>query len=103
VIYIQYNITAYSVKKNSLGTSKGGFFMLRAELKELRLLKAICQQFPDAEIIRRDGSRKKLTDIFGLATDTESRPAMPCQSKKSCHQLLFDFANNGNGQERGAT
>lgn len=77
--------------------------MLRAELKEFRLLKAISQQFPNAEIVKPDGSRKKLSDIFGLAPDTESRPAMPRQSKAACHQLSFDFGNDGNGQERGAT
>jgi len=71
--------------------------------KELRLWKAIYRQFPNAEIVRPDGSRKKLSDIFGHAHDVKSTPEISRQSRNICQQLSFDFGNNRNGQERGAT
>ena len=77
--------------------------MPHAEVKEFRLLKAISQQFPNAEIIRPDGSRKKLSDIFGHAHDVKSTPEISRQSKEISQQLSFDFGNNRNGKEGGAT
>ncbi len=69
--------------------------------KELRLWKAIYQQFPNAEIIRLDGSRKKLSEIFDLADDRKTPPAVSChQQGISFQQLSFDFKSNSS--KRGA-
>jgi hypothetical protein len=76
---------------------------LRAEVNEFRLWKAIYQQIPEAEIQRLDGTRKKLSDIFGHAHDVKSTPEISRQSKDSCQQLSLEFGNNCDHQERGAT
>ncbi len=77
--------------------------MLHHELKEFRLLKTINQKCSGAEIVRHDGSRKKLSDIFKSAPEKKSTNEIFFQSTISIQQLSFDFGNNGNGQERGAT
>jgi hypothetical protein len=62
-------------------------------VKELVLWKAISQQFPDAEIIRPDGSRKKLSEIFSSAPEKKSTTEIFSQSTQNFQQLSFDFGN----------
>lgn len=66
--------------------------MPHAEVKEFRLLKAISQQFPNAEIIRPDGSRKKLSEIFNRAPEKKSPAKIFFQgTQDSFQQMSFDF------------
>ncbi|MEN6349286.1 MAG: hypothetical protein ABFD08_07830 [Syntrophomonas sp.] len=72
---------------------------IHSEVKEFRLWKAISQQFPNAEIIRPDGSRKKLSAIFNRAPEKKSPAKISFQgAQKSYQQLSFDF---GNGSKNG--
>lgn len=72
---------------------------IHSEVKEFRLWKAISQQFPNAEIIRRDGSRKKLSEIFKRAPEKKSTTEISFQGTlKSFQQLSFDF---GKGSKNG--
>ena len=77
--------------------------MLRSELKTFRLLKTIYQKFPEAEIVRPDGSRKKLSEMFSRAAEKKSTTEIFFQSARRFEQLSFDFGNNGGHQERGGT
>jgi hypothetical protein len=67
--------------------------MSHSELKEFRLLKAIYEQFPEAEIVRPDGSRKKLSDIF-RAPEKKSTTEIFFQGTRSFQQLSFHFGND---------
>jgi hypothetical protein len=77
--------------------------MLRNELKTFRLLKTIYQKFPEVEIIRPDGSRKKLSEIFSRAPEKKSTTEIFFQSTQRFEQLSFDFGNNGGHNEKGGT
>ena len=75
--------------------------MLQNELKEFRLLKSIHQQFPEAEIVRPDGSSKKLSKIFSSATEKKSTTEIFYQGTQSISQLSFSFGDDSS--QRGAT
>jgi len=77
---------------------------LRLE-KYTGMLSAIFHSFPEAEIVKRDGSREKLSVFFGLAVDVKSGQAISRQSKRSVmkQQPAFDFGDNFNGKKRGGT
>lgn len=69
--------------------------------KELRLWKAIYEQFPNAEIVRPDGSRKKLSEIYNRAPEKKSTTEISFQgTQNSFQQLSFDFGNSS--KNRGA-
>lgn len=74
--------------------------MLRNELKTFKLLKAIYQNFPEAEIQRPDGSRKKLSKIF-RAPEKKSTTEISFQRTNSCQQLSFNFGDYHNYWIRG--
>lgn len=68
--------------------------MLKNELKEFRLLKSIHQQFPEAQILRPNGSRKKLSEIFHGATEKKSTTEIFFQSTQSISQLSLNFEDD---------
>lgn len=57
-------------------------------------LKIIYQLFPDAEIVKGNGSREKLSEIFSCAIDVKSQRPISRQSKNSYKQLSLDFGDN---------
>ena len=68
--------------------------MSHSELKEFRLLKAIYEQIPEAEIVRPDGTRKTLSEIFSCATEKKSTTEIFFQGTKRFQQLPFHFGND---------
>lgn len=67
-----------------------------------KCLRIIYEAFPEAEIVRSNGSREKLRDIYGLAPDVKSHSPISRQSKISCQQLSLDFGDNCGRQQKGA-
>lgn len=68
--------------------------MLKNDLNEFRILKTIHQQFPEAEIVRSDGSRKRLSEIFHYATEKKSTTEIFFQGKQSILQLSLNFGGD---------
>ena len=75
--------------------------MLKNDLNEFRILKTIHQQFPEAEILRPDGSRKRLSEIFHCATEKKSTKEIFFQGKQPISQLSFSFLDDSS--QEGAT
>ncbi len=75
--------------------------MLKNDLNEFRILKTIHQQFPEAEIVRPDGSTKRLSEIFHCATEKKSTTEIFFQCKQSISQLSFSFVDDSS--QGGAT
>ena len=73
----------------------------KLEFKEW--LKIIYQLFPDAEIVRGNGLREKLSEIFRRAIDVKSQRPISRQSKNSHKQMSLDFGDNCECQQRGGT
>ncbi len=68
--------------------------MTKDKIKVYEALRIINQAFPDAEIVKPNGLRQKLSVYIGLAFDAKTRQAAERQSKKTYPQTSFDFCDN---------
>jgi hypothetical protein len=64
-------------------------------------LRVVHKLFPEAEVVKCDGSQEKTSVILGLAIDVKKRQAVSRQSKKTDQQLSFDFWDSSASQQRG--
>ena len=74
-----------------------------SENKTDDFLRVIYRVFPEAEIIKRDGSREKLSEKFGRAIAVKSMSEISRESEKNIQQQSFDFGDNCDCQARGGT
>ena len=75
--------------------------MLKNDLNEFRILKTSHKQFPEAEIVKPDGSTKGLSEIVQCATEKKSTTEIFFQCKQSISQLSFSFVDDSS--QGGAT
>ena len=64
-------------------------------------LRVVRKVFPEAEVVKCDGSQEKISVLIGLAIDVKKRQAVSRQSKKTDQQLSFDFGDSSASQQRG--
>lgn len=68
-----------------------------------KALRTVCKVFPEAELVKPDGSREKLSAILVLAADVKSVKRFHVSSKIINQQLSLDFWDCFKGQQGGGT
>ncbi len=75
--------------------------MTKDKIKIYEALRIINKAFPDAEIVKPNGLRQKLSVYMGIAFDAKTRQAAERQSKKTYPQLSFEFMEDFAVKQRG--
>ena len=75
--------------------------MINDKVRIDEALRIVHKVFPEAEVVKCDGSQEKTSVLLGLAIDVKKRQAVSRQSKKTDQQLSFDFWDSSASQQRG--
>jgi len=76
--------------------------MKNDKVKVYEALSVVHKEFPEAELVKPDGTREKLSVFIGLAPDVKPRQAVARQRKQENRQISFDFVDNFAAKQRGA-